>query len=177
MLGAELNQSSVYHDRHLRRFNTKNTNMDDILDSLSKKGRKFKHLLRGKKNKPDRVGANTPGESAGSSTSLLRPEPRVAAGGHDGEGSGTSTDVRKIRPRDRSRHPEPMPAVGSNDDQQRRKADVDEKEASQRYFHLDPDVEVAVRGGPSREVEQVYPSPSTGEPDSAWSFSFSRCIS
>ena len=151
--------------------------MDDILDSLSRKGRKLKDRLRGKKHKPDRTGTNVTGESAGSPGSFLRPEPHVVAGGRDREGNRTSADVQQDRSRDQSPHPEPMPAGGSNDDQQRRKADIDENEASQGYSHLDPDVEVAVGGGPSREVERVHPSPFTGEPDSTWSFSFSCCVS
>jgi len=134
--------------------------MDNILDSLSRQGKKLKHRLKGKKHKLDRTGANTPGESAGSSISLLRPESRVAASSHDGEGSGTNTDAREVRPTDRSPQPEPMPAGGSNNDRQRREADVDEKEVSQKHSHLDPDVEVVVRGGPGPEVERVYPSPS-----------------
>ena len=150
----------------------RNTTMDDILDSLSRQGRKLKNRLRGKKHKPDRLGANTPGESARSSGSLLQPELRVAASSHDGEGSGIDTDVRKVRPKDQSPQSEPVPAAsGSNNDRQRKKADIEEREVSQRYSHLDPDVEVAVGGGPSREVERVYPSssppslPPTGKPD------------
>jgi hypothetical protein len=141
--------------------------MDDILDSLSKKGKKFKDKLRGKKHKPDRTGVDAAGEIASSSGSLLRPEPHVAAGGHDGEGNRTSTDVQQDRSRDQSPQPEPMPAGGSDDDRQRREADVDQKEVSQRHSHLDPDVEVVVDSGPSREVERVHPSPSTEEPDSS----------
>ena len=133
--------------------------MDDILDSLSRQGRKFKDRLRGKKHKPDRTGANITGESAGSSSSLLRPEHRVAASSHYGEGSGTNTDVREVRPRNRSPPPEPMPAGGSSDDQQGRRADVDEKEVSQRYSRLNPDVEVAVGGTQSPSL------PPAGKPD------------
>jgi len=128
--------------------------MDDILDSLSKKGRKFKHLLKGKGHKSDSTGANTTGESAGSSGSLLRPEPHVVAGGRDGEGKRTSTDVQQDRSRDGSPQPEPMPAGESDGGRQRGEAGVDGKG------------ERVMDGGVSREVERVYPSPSTGEPDS-----------
>jgi len=153
---------------HLRRSNTENTNMDNILDSLSKTGKKLKHRLRGKKPKPDRTEANTPGESAGLSGSLLRPEPRVVAGGHDGEGNRTSADVQQDRSRDQSLQPEPISAGGSDDDRQRGEAGVDEKEeaVSQSHSRLDPDIEVVVDSGASREVKRVHPSPSAGEPDS-----------
>jgi len=65
-----------------------------------------------------------------------------------------------------------MPAGGDDDNQQRREVGIDEKEVSQSHLHLDPDVEVMVDSGTSREVEQVHPSPSTGEPGSARTFSF-----
>ena len=146
--------------------------MDDIFDSLSKKGRKLKDRLRGKKREPDRTGANTPGDIAGSSGSLLRPEPRTVAGGHDREGKRTSTGVQQDHSRDPSPQPEPTPADGGDDARQRGEADVDEKEVSQNHLRLDPDVEVVVDSGASREVERVYPSPSTGEPDSTRTFSF-----
>ena len=138
--------------------------MDDILDSLSKQGRKLKNRLKGKKHKSDRAGANTPGESPGSG-SFLRPDPHVVASGRDGEGDRTSTDVQQERSRDRSPQPEPVP-VGGDDDRQRGEADVNEKEASQRHLHLDSDDEAAVGSGAGGEVERVYPSPSIGGPDS-----------
>ena len=153
---------------HLRRSNTENTNMDGILNSLSRQGKKFKHRLRGKKHRPDRTEANTPGESARSSGSLLRPEPHTVAGGHDREGNRTGTGVQQDRSGDRSPQPKPMPAGGSDDDHQRREADVDREEEKVGQSHpcLDPDLEVVVDSGTSREVERIYPSPSTGKPDS-----------
>ena len=146
--------------------------MGDIFDSLSKKGRKLKDRLRGKKEKPDRTGANAPGEIAGSSGSLLQPEPRIVVGGHDGEGSRTSTDVQQDHSRDPSPQPEPMPAGKGDDARQKGEANFDEKEVSQSHSRLDPDVEVVVDSGASREVERIYPSPSTGEPDSTRTSSF-----
>jgi len=146
--------------------------MDNMLDSLSKKGRKLKDRLRGKKHKPDRTGANTPGGIAGSSGSLLRPEPRIVAGGHDEEGNRTSTDVQRDLSRDQSTQPEPMPAGGDDDTRQRGEADVDEKEVSQNHSRPGLDVGVVVGSGASREVERVHPSPSTEEPDSTRTFSF-----
>ena len=145
--------------------------MDDIFDSLSKKGRKLKDRLRGRKHKPDRTGANTPGEIADSSGSLLQPEPRIVAGSHDGEGNRTSTDVQQDHSRDPSPQPEPTPADGGDDARQRGEADVDQKGLSKNHSRLDPDVEVVVDSGASQEVEQVHPSPSTGEPDSTRIFS------
>ena len=115
--------------------------------------------MRGKKNKPDGTGAGTAGESVDPSGSLLRPEPHVVAGGRHGEGNRTSTDAQQGRSRDQSQQ-DPMPAGGS-DDRQRREADVDEKEVSQRHSRLEPDVEVVMDSGSGREVEQVCPSPST----------------
>jgi hypothetical protein len=135
--------------------------MDDIRDSFSKLKKDFKHRLRGKKEKPDRTGANAAGERVDSSDSLPQPEPRVAAGGHGGEGSGISTDGRQVRSRGRSPQPGPVPVSGSDNDGKRREADVGEKEVSQRSPRLDPNAELVVDSGPSREVERAYPSPST----------------
>jgi len=146
--------------------------MDNIFNSLSKKGRKIKDRLRGKKHKPDRTGASIPGDIAGSSGSLLRPEPCIVTGGHDGEGNRTSTSVQQDHSRDPSPQPEPTPADGGDDARQRGEADVDEKELSQNHSRLDPDVEVVVDSGASREVERFYLSPSTGDPDSTRTSSF-----
>ena len=147
--------------------------MDDIRESFSNLKKGFKQRLSGRKHKPGRTGVGPTEESVDSSGSLLRPESRIVAGGDDGKGRGTSTDGRQVRSRDRSPQPEPVPASGYNDDRQRGKAGVDGGEASQRHSRLDPDIEVAAGSGPSREVEQVYPPPSTpsippsGKPDSA----------
>ena len=146
--------------------------MDNIFDSLSKKGRKFRDRLRGKKQKPGRTGTETPGESARSSGSLLRPEPRIVAGGHDGEGNRTSKDVHQDRSRDPSPQPEPTPADGGDDARQRGEADVDEKEVGQSHSPPGPDVEVVVGSGASRELERFYPSPSAEELSSTRTFSF-----
>lgn len=109
--------------------------MDDILNSLSKKGKKFKHRLRGKKHKPGGTETNALGESAGSSGSLLRPESHVVAGGRDGEQNRTTADVQGDLSEAWPPQPEPISAGGSDDDRQRREADVDKKEeeASQRH--------------------------------------------
>ena len=151
---------------HLLRCNIENITMDGIFDSLSRKGRKLKNRLRGKKHKMDRTGADTAGEITGSSGSLLRPEPHVVAGGHDGEGERTSTDIQQDRSRDQSPHPEPVSAGGSDDARKRSEADVGEKKVSQEHSRLDPDAEVVVDGGAGQEVERIYPSPATGEPGS-----------
>ena len=145
--------------------------MGNILSSLSRQGRKLKNRLRGKKHEPDRAGANAAGERVDSSGSLLELEPRIVASGHDGEESGTSTDGPRVRSMDRIQ-PEPMPAGRSDKVPQRREVNINRKEIGQRHSRLDPDSEVAVDSRPSREVERVYPSPSTpsippiGEPDS-----------
>ena len=135
--------------------------MDNIRNSVSRLKKDLKHRLRGKKDKSDRSGANAAGERIDSSGSLPQPEPRVAAGGHDGEGSRTSTDARQVRSRDRSPQPESVPAGGSDNDGKKREVDVDGKEVSQSDSRLDPNPEFVVDSRPRREVERVHPSPST----------------
>ena len=135
--------------------------MDGILNSLTKQGKKFKHRLRGRKHKPDRTGANAAGEGANSSGLLLRPDSRLVTGGHDGEGSRISTDGSQVRSRDRSPQPRSMQPGGSDEVQKRREADADEEEVGQSHSRTDPEVKVTAGSGPSREVEQVYPSPPT----------------
>ena len=105
----------------------------------------FKHRLGGRKRKPDGPGANTAGERADSPNSLSRPESRATASGHEEEGSGITTGGGQARPKEQSPHPEPVPGDGGDDDQKTKEEDV----------------KVAVDSGPGREVEQVYPSPST----------------
>ena len=91
---------------------TPNTIMNNMFDSLSKKGKKLRDRLRGKRRRPGGTEANTPGESATSSGSFFRPDPHVAAGDHDGEGNRTSTDVRPDGSRDQSpQPPQPGPIV------------------------------------------------------------------
>jgi len=81
--------------------------MDDIRDSYSKLKKKFKHKLTGSgKPKPDRTGSDSHGERVGSSGSLLRPGPRVVAGGgHNRGGNGSNADDESV---------EPSPAVEEN---------------------------------------------------------------
>lgn len=146
--------------------------MDDIRGSFSRMKKDIKHRLQGRKHKPDRTGIDTAGETVGSSGSLLRPESRIGVGGDDGEGRRTSTDGLRARLRNRSPHPDPIPAGGSDNDQQRGKAGVGGREVSKRNSHPELDIEVVVDNGPSREVEQVHPSPfppvpPSGEHDSA----------
>ena len=125
--------------------------MDDMLDSLTKKGRKLKKRLRGKKNKPDKTGANTTEENINSSSLLLQPVPHIATGSHDGAGSGISTDERQIRSRDGSPQPESV-SVG------RREADVDEKEMSKGHSRPNADADVVEGSEPGREAEHVHSS-------------------
>ena len=145
----------------LRRLNIENIDMDKFLDSVTRKGREVKERLRGKKDGRDKTGANTAEESIGPSSSLLRPVPHIAAGGHDGEGSRTSTDTRQDHSRGRSPQPEPVSVGGSEDDREGREADADEKEVSQGPSCPEPKVETMVGGGPgSTEVGPLSSSQS-----------------
>ena len=124
--------------------------MDGIRNSVSRLKKDIKHRLRGRKRKPNRSRANTT-ESDDPSSSLPRPEPHGTGVGHD-EGSGTSTGGREVRSVDQY----PQPAGGSDDNRQRREADVDGSKVSQE----DSRIGIAIGGGPGREIERVYPSPS-----------------
>jgi hypothetical protein len=94
---------------------------------------------------------------------------RTAASGHDEEGTRAAQTYRKPAQGIDLLKPEPIPAGEGNDDPQRREADVDEKEASQRHSGPDPDVQVAGGSGPNRGIHPSQPSPSLphkAEPDS-----------
>ena len=121
--------------------------MDDFLDSVTRKGRKFKERLKGKKDKRDKTEANTVEESIDSSSSLLRSVPHIAAGGHDEEGGRTSTDTPQVHSRGRSQ-PESVPVEGRGDDGEGRVVDADEKEVSQGHSCPEPNIENVVGGGP-----------------------------
>ena len=140
--------------------------MDDMLDSLTKQGRKLKQRLRGKRNKPDRTGADNAEERVDSSSSLLRPAPHIVAGGHGGAGSRASADERRIDSGDRSQ-PEPVSVEG-------RQGVGDEKEVSKERSRPDVDAGVVEGSGASQEAERAHPSssdpstpPPAGEPESA----------
>ena len=123
--------------------------MHKLLDSVTRKGRKVKERLSGKRGKRDKSGVNTAEGSIGSSSSVLRQVPHIAAGGHDGEGSRTSTDTRQVRSRGRSPQPEPVPVGGREGDRlEEREADTDEKVVSQGRSCPEPDVETVVEDGP-----------------------------
>ena len=140
------------------------------MEEISRQQRKFKDRFKRIRDERVREGANTAGKRDDSSGSLLRPDSRVAAGGHDGEGSRTSTDVPQLRSRGQSQQ-KPVPTGGNDDDLQKREANVDEKEVSQRDSHLKP--AVVVGSGLSREAGKVEPSssvpsiPHSGKPDGA----------
>ena len=167
LAGSELNSSHEaihYRDHHLRSsaFNVENTNMDNFLDSVTRKGRKVKERLRGKKDKRDKTGANTAEESIDSSSSLLRPVPHIAAGGHDEEGGRTSTDTRQVHPRGRSPRLESVPVGGREDDREGREASADEKEVDQGHSCPEQNLEIVVGGGPGlASVRPLSPSPPT----------------
>ena len=150
-----------YRDHHLRR---PDIDMDDIRNSFSSLKKDLKRRLGGKKHAPGRVTADAAGGRVSSSASPLRPDPRVAASGHDEEdeeGRRISTNVSQAHSRD----PSPMPAdEGRRDDSQRKEEDVGEK-------GLDG-VKIAAGGGPGQDVKQVSSPPSVTsiprkqEPDS-----------
>ena len=148
--------------------------MDNFLDSVTRKGKKVKERLRGKKGKRDKAGANTAEEAIDSSSSLLRPVPQMAAGVHDGEGSRASTNTRQVDSRGRSPQPEAVPVRGSGDIGEGEEVDVGEKKVVQGHSYLEPDVETAVGDGPGpTEVGPLVPSPPTpilhgGKPESTW---------
>ena len=143
--------------------------MDDIQDSFSRFKKDIKRRFRGKKYVPDKPAANTAGERADPPDSLLRPDSRVAASGHDEEGSKTSTDVLQDLSRDQFAQPEPIPAGEGNDDPQRRETDVDGREVGKRRSGLESNAGVAARSGPDQGTNPSPSSPSLphkAEPDS-----------
>ena len=148
--------------------------MHNFLDSVTRKGRKVKERLRGKKGKRDKSGTDTAEGSISPSSSYLRPVPHIAASGHDGEGSRASTDTRQVPSRGRSPQPEPVEAVRRDDDGEGKEADVGKKVAIQGHSSLEPNVETVVGSGPSpTEVGPLVPSPSTpilhsGKSESTW---------
>ena len=136
--------------------------MDNFLDSVTRKGRKLRERLRGKKGNRDKTGANTAEESISSSSSFLRPVPHIATGGHDGEGGRASTDTRQVHSRNRSPLPESMSVAERDDDRRGKEAEVGEKEVGQGHSCLEPNVETAAGGGPGpAQVEPLSPFPST----------------
>ena len=147
--------------------------MDDILDSLTKQGRKLKQRLRGRKNKPEKTGADNAEGRVDSSSSFLQSVPHISTGGHDGAGSRASTDERQAHSRDRSPQPESV-SVGEREEE----AD-DEKEVNKEHSPPDPDFGVVGDGEPVGEAERVHAPPSspstpppTGEPESMRTHSF-----
>ena len=143
-------QPARHHNHYLHYptpTNTKNTNVTTMMDSLTKKGRKFKQRFGGKKNKPDKAGADCTGESIDSSNSLLQPAPHIASGGRGGAGSRASADERQTRSGDRS--PQPSVSVGGRDE------DVDREEVNKGRSRPDPEPE---------RVHSSLPSPPIPPP-------------
>ena len=139
--------------------------MDDMRSSFSRFKKDIKHRLGRKKHKPDRVGVNPTEGRANSLDSLQQPDHRAAASGHGEE--GTSTGVLQASSRDRSPQPKPTRADKGSDDLRRREAGG-EKEAGQKYSHLDPATQVAGESGPNRGARssQLSPSlPNKAEPE------------
>ena len=145
--------------------------MEDVRKSLSNLKKDFKRRLGSKKRAPDRAGADTAGERVSSSASLLRPDSRVVASGHNEEEISISRNVSSAPSRD----PSPMPAEeGGRNDPQRTEVDVDEKEGGQRDSRPDPDIGVAAGSEPDSEDKPllpVTPVPPFQEPDGAWTLS------
>ena len=142
-----------------------------MLDSIAKQGRKFKQRLRGKKNKPDKTGADNAEERVDSSSSLLQPTPHIVAGDHGGAGSRTSMDERRIDSGDRSQL-EPVSVEG-------RQEGGDGTEVSKERSRPDAYAGVVEDSGPSQEAEQLHPAssdpltpPPTGGPESARTLPF-----
>ena len=149
--------------------------MDDIRKSFSKLKKDFKHRVGGKKQASDRAGANTAGERVSSSGSFLRPDPRIAVGGYDGEEGRISANVSRIHSRDPSPHPEPVPADKGCLDDSRREVDVDGNEVTRKHSSLeDPDTVGSV---PGQEIKRASspqspaPIPPKQEPDSTQTLS------
>ena len=167
-----------YRNHHLRRPDIDITDIGDMRKSLSNLKKDIKYRLGGKKRAPDRAGGDAAGERISSSASLLRPDSRVAASGHNEEGSRISTDISQACSRDPSPQPKPVPVdEGRRDDPQSNEADVGGKEADHGGSRLDPDVKIAAGSGPSREDKRAHsPPPVTSiplkqEPDSTWTVS------
>jgi len=138
--------------------------MVDIRGSLSKMKKKAKHLLTGKKRKPDGTATN-PGEGADSASLLLQPEPHVVVDkSYDREGDKAGVTGEPVFSTDQL-PPQPdgpgsVPACGSDDGQQGGEADFDGGEASQIHSRTHPDVEIDMGGGYGGEPEGAHPSPS-----------------
>ena len=146
--------------------------MENFFDSVTRKGKKARERLRGKKGKRDKAGANTAEEAVDSSSSLLRPVPQIAAGGHDGEGSRASTDTRQVHSGGRSPRPEAVSVGGRGNNGEGEEVEVGEREVVQGHSCLESNGETAMGDGPGpTEVGPHVPSPPTpilpgGKPES-----------
>ena len=147
-----------------------------VRNSFSKLKKKVKRI--GSKRKPDRIGADTTGESIDPGNPLLRPEPHFVAG--DGGGDGVDTDGWQTHSTDQPSQPDeprPVPAGGNGAGEGSGEASTYGRDINQMGSHPYPDVEVVAGSGPSQEGnpasgERVYPRsshppiPCSGEPDS-----------
>jgi len=137
--------------------------MDGMRHSLYKTKKKVKHLLTGRKRKPDETGPNPGGEGADSTTSLPRSGPHAVAD-ESRDQEDDKADAARVQGSSTDRPSQPdgsesVPARGS-DNGQGGEADVDGGEAGQKDSHPRPDVEVAVGDTHSGELERVYLPPS-----------------
>jgi len=138
--------------------------MDDIRGSLSKMKKKAKHLLTGKKRKPDGTATN-PGEGVNPASSVPQPEPHVVVDeSYDGEGDKADAAEEPVFSTDQPPQqggPESVPEHGSDGGQEGGEADLYGGEASQMDWHPHPDVEISVGSEYSAgEFEGVYLFPS-----------------
>lgn len=130
--------------------------MNDMRKSSSKLEKDFEHRIGSKKHAPGRAGADTAGETASSSASLLGPGPRATASDHGKEGAGSGAGLSQAHPRDSSPQQELVPAdEGRRNDPRREEEGVDEMEVSRRHSGLDLDAEGAAGSGPGQEAERV----------------------
>ena len=138
--------------------NIEPSTMAHLVDSLTRQGKRIRDRLRGKKHKPGKPGANTPGESVDSSGSSLQPESSIAERGNDRGWGGSNAPEQQVRSGDESPHPGTTPGSGGGD-RRETEASADEKKVNQSNLRPDANVGVTVGSEPSQEVEQVQPSP------------------
>jgi len=139
--------------------------MDDIHASLSQTKKKFKHILTGRKRKPDGTGTNPGEEGAGSTNLLPQPEPHVVVGeNYDREGDKADAAGEPVFSMDRPPQPDGLefvPTRGSDNGQEGGEVDIDGGETSKNHSHPHSDVGIVVGSRRSGGREGAHPSPST----------------
>lgn len=125
-----------------------------LRDSYSRLKDNIKQRLKGKKRKPDRKGID-------STESFPRPGPQVVgSSGRDRGGDGDNADGRDTHSMDQPVQlfdTEPLFPSGSENDQEGRTANVDQKVTNETQTPISrPDIGFVVESG---EAEQVCPPP------------------